>query len=586
MSDPIPLTPLQSKARSMLFADDDNSPFKDSPAGVSPPRPDPQFNRRTVYTASAPLFSDASRPIADAAVSHHPSTTASAMSRNPFETESEEDLTSASLLKRSRRKSDALDSKSAAIKNEPELQDQKAGSVFSAESDDAASNHISNISNSSNSSNSSNNNSNNSNNSNNTANNHSNANNNNKHDDSASEDSDQMRQEDAVASPVVIKVLTELEMTEEEAARLRRAAAEGKMRKEERQSAWMLFLGLWHKPVDAMDAKYKQLTDMYLVNPEATEEDHPLAQSDNSKWAKWFDIEERRKEIFKDLLRLHPGNPYFEDRQLQNVMCDMLLFWSLEHKNVGYRQGMHEILSYIFMTTLEPTQNRGLVYAMFESVMAKLAYYYKEIPSIENLVRQTDPALYTHLFTQLRVEPQFYLIRWLRLLWGREYPVDDVLCLWDFVLNDPSLIEHVCVAMLVFVRSELLDADSSTAMKFLMKFPSLRTIDGGIHNIMEMAALSSEGRRIASYRAEKEDKKKHAVEERMVAEQHTAVKLQSLDATVRARALLEIEGRKLEGIIDRLQKSIDIRTVSESVLFCLAELKQMRDTLLYNISDP
>jgi TBC1 domain family protein 5 len=47
--------------------------------------------------------------------------------------------------------------------------------------------------------------------------------------------------------------------------------------------------------------------------------------------------------------------------------------------------------------------------------------------------------------------------RWLRLLFGREFPLADVYCLWDALFaDDRSLgaVEYVCVSMLLFIREE------------------------------------------------------------------------------------------------------------------------------------
>jgi hypothetical protein len=45
--------------------------------------------------------------------------------------------------------------------------------------------------------------------------------------------------------------------------------------------------------------------------------------------------------------------------------------------------------------------------------------------------------------------------RWIRLLFGREFPFEDVLGLWDVLFaEDPALelIDFICVAMLLRVR--------------------------------------------------------------------------------------------------------------------------------------
>ena len=45
--------------------------------------------------------------------------------------------------------------------------------------------------------------------------------------------------------------------------------------------------------------------------------------------------------------------------------------------------------------------------------------------------------------------------RWIRLLFGREFPFDEVLTMWDIIFaEDPSLelVDLICVAMLLRIR--------------------------------------------------------------------------------------------------------------------------------------
>ena len=47
--------------------------------------------------------------------------------------------------------------------------------------------------------------------------------------------------------------------------------------------------------------------------------------------------------------------------------------------------------------------------------------------------------------------------RWIRLLFGREFPLDKVLVLWDGIFaEDPALkiVDFVCVAMMLLIRDE------------------------------------------------------------------------------------------------------------------------------------
>lgn len=72
----------------------------------------------------------------------------------------------------------------------------------------------------------------------------------------------------------------------------------------------------------------------------------------------------------------------------------------------------------------------------------------------EVYLRQADSKLADHLAT-IEILPQIFLIRWIRLLFGREFPFDDVLTVWDVLFaEDPTLdlIDLVCVSMLLRIR--------------------------------------------------------------------------------------------------------------------------------------
>ena len=62
----------------------------------------------------------------------------------------------------------------------------------------------------------------------------------------------------------------------------------------------------------------------------------------------------------------------------------------------------------------------------------------------------------------LGIEPQFYALRWIRLLCGREFHIEDVIVLWDGLFADSAaltLVDHVCLAMLIFLRPNLVGND-------------------------------------------------------------------------------------------------------------------------------
>lgn len=92
----------------------------------------------------------------------------------------------------------------------------------------------------------------------------------------------------------------------------------------------------------------------------------------------------------------------------------------------------------------------------------------------DNSLRRVDVELWQRL-EEMRIEPQIWGIRWIRLLFTREFSLDDALKLWDGIFAyDPTLrlVEFVCVAMLLRVREALLDADYSTALQILLRYPA------------------------------------------------------------------------------------------------------------------
>lgn len=65
--------------------------------------------------------------------------------------------------------------------------------------------------------------------------------------------------------------------------------------------------------------------------------------------------------------------------------------------------------------------------------------------------------------------------RWIRLLFGREFPLDDVLNVWDALFAIDStleLVDMIAVAMLLRIRWDLMTADTNGAFGLLLRYPS------------------------------------------------------------------------------------------------------------------
>ncbi|XP_020220625.1 uncharacterized protein LOC109803453 [Cajanus cajan] len=129
-------------------------------------------------------------------------------------------------------------------------------------------------------------------------------------------------------------------------------------------------------------------------------------------------------------------------------------------------------------------------------IEASTALYY--------LLSLVDSSLHSHLF-DLGVEPQYFSLRWLRVLFGREFSLANLLIIWDEIfasenssmekgavdcefriLSSPrgAFISGMAVAMLLHLRSSLLATENPTrCLQRLLNFPE----DVNIEKLLEKA---------------------------------------------------------------------------------------------------
>ena len=75
-----------------------------------------------------------------------------------------------------------------------------------------------------------------------------------------------------------------------------------------------------------------------------------------------------------------------------------------------------------------------------------------------------------HTIEGNQVNHQFYAIRWFMLLLCQEFDMDPSIRLWDTLLTDPTrfnFTNYVCVALVSFVRDEIIDGDFACCMENL-----------------------------------------------------------------------------------------------------------------------
>ncbi|CAA7062433.1 unnamed protein product [Microthlaspi erraticum] len=343
--------------------------------------------------------------------------------------------------------------------------------------------------------------------------------------------------------------------------------------------------------------------------------DNPLSQNPDSTWGRFFRNAELEKTLDQDLSRLYPEHgSYFQSSGCQGMLRRILLLWCLKHPEIGYRQGMHELLApllYVLQVDVQyltevrsnyedqfidlfdeqafqerdsaaydfdikkvlddsmedeeeengpasgntrkkkkkpksfdeldtETQTAVLLsdaygaegelgivlsekfmehdaYSMFDALMygggsslgaVSVANFFvysapndsvtglppviEASAALYHLLSLVDSSLHSHL-VELGVEPQYFALRWLRVLFGREFPLNNLLIVWDEIfsadnseiqsvdlgfefkiLSSPrgALVAGMAVSMILYLRSSLLATENATSsLKRLLNFP-------------------------------------------------------------------------------------------------------------------
>uniref|UniRef100_A0A452IE80 TBC1 domain family member 5 n=1 Tax=Gopherus agassizii TaxID=38772 RepID=A0A452IE80_9SAUR len=300
----------------------------------------------------------------------------------------------------------------------------------------------------------------------------------------------------------------------------------------------------WINKTSKLRTWYNKIKEIHITNPrKAGQQDliinNPLSQDEGSLWNKFFQDKELRAMIEQDVTRTFPEMQYFQQESVRKILTDVLFCYARENEQLLYKQGMHELLAPIifilhcdhqaFLHASEAAQpseemkallNPGYLehdaYAMFTHLMKTAEHWFSTFehdgqkekdammtpipfarpqdlgPSIaivtkvnqiqDHLLKKHDIELYMHL-NRLEIAPQIYGLRWVRLLFGREFPLQDLLVVWDALFADSitlDLVDYIFVAMLLYIRDALISSNYQTCLGLLMHYPPI----GDVHSLI------------------------------------------------------------------------------------------------------
>uniref|UniRef100_A0A914ZJP6 Rab-GAP TBC domain-containing protein n=1 Tax=Parascaris univalens TaxID=6257 RepID=A0A914ZJP6_PARUN len=181
-----------------------------------------------------------------------------------------------------------------------------------------------------------------------------------------------------------------------------------------------------------------------------------------------------------------------EDVEYHWQVVERILFiYSKLNPGVKYVQGMNEIIGPIYYVFANDPDMEWAEFAepdayyCFQLLMSQIKdNFIKTLDSsncgIEWLMAQFherlclyDPELYDHLVMKLSIKAPFYAFRWLSLLLSQEFPLPDVITVWDSLFASSDLLcllQWICLAMLERKRNVLMAGDFSTCLRLLQNY--------------------------------------------------------------------------------------------------------------------
>eukprot|EP00927_Polykrikos_kofoidii_P070715 TRINITY_DN67119_c0_g1_i1.p1 TRINITY_DN67119_c0_g1~~TRINITY_DN67119_c0_g1_i1.p1 ORF type:complete len:444 (-),score=54.69 TRINITY_DN67119_c0_g1_i1:570-1901(-) len=230
---------------------------------------------------------------------------------------------------------------------------------------------------------------------------------------------------------------------------------------------WRVFLGLL--PAECDSDIWLKATSSARRHYEKLVAKHPSPEYEDPSSPCWDDADAVAldESIKKDLDRLHLNgldDDFFTVDSRRRVLHRVLYVWAACHPASSYRQGMHEVLAALVLVLERDVDRIALgeielgssdlsvlsvlasleyieadAFAIFERLMKHLELWYSGVDCVHacehvqgDLLGHADPHL-AQVLEDFNILPQLYGMRWLRLMFLREFDLESVFMIWDWV---------------------------------------------------------------------------------------------------------------------------------------------------------
>ncbi|POS85365.1 hypothetical protein EPUL_003433, partial [Erysiphe pulchra] len=250
-----------------------------------------------------------------------------------------------------------------------------------------------------------------------------------------------------------------------------------------RKEAWLFLLGVfsWDSTAKERKQRISKLRDEYVRLKGAWW--NRLASQVEGEELEWW--RDQRSRIEKDVHRTDrtiplfagedtphpdPSSPFAEvgtNVHLEQLK-DMLLTYNEYNRELGYVQGMSDLLAPIYAVM----QDDAVAFWAFKNFMLRMERNFlrdqsgmrKQLVTLENLVQVMDPKLYLHLQSADCIN-FFFFFRMLIVWFKREFSWDNILSLWERLWTD-----FLTSNFHIFIAFAILEKHRDVIMEHLKHF--------------------------------------------------------------------------------------------------------------------
>eukprot|EP00736_Rhodelphis_marinus_P006448 Rmarinus@m.14655 len=239
-----------------------------------------------------------------------------------------------------------------------------------------------------------------------------------------------------------------------------------------RQDVWKFLLGYWD-----WKATFKARAESRAVLAAEYETYKAQWSSITERQASRFSaFRERRSRVEKDVVRTDRKHPFYLCEEVEvtdilvakNKLCvlrDILVTYAMFNFDIGYCQGMSDLLSPILVIMDDEVDAFwcfvGLMDRVEHSFTLEQQGIRDQLSFLAQVLIDMDPELYAH-FDKHFAANLFFCFRWLLVQFRREFDFDTTMKLWDCLwTNQPSkdFIVYICAGILIRYRYAFLEGD-------------------------------------------------------------------------------------------------------------------------------